>query len=240
MAWLLAAWTQVCAGAEPVELQTAAKEQGAPVPDRVFIDQPPAVAAGPASAGKTGQLRLTTVPSGISFEILASAYETPNAKVLRSGITPTTVKELTPGAYRVRFNSPGIPPRSSSVQVVAGEETAFEQSFPHGLLKVRTQPAGAGVLYDGRLIGLAPATLPLLPGKHQISARWKGRTARTKTAQVIADRETEVSFDFTPRKKKAAPVAAAPSPKTKKKPGVMERTGRTLKKFYADTLRLLK
>ena len=48
------------------------------------------------------------------------------------------------------------------------------QDFPHGVVKIHSQPEGAEVTCDGRNLGLGPLEVALLPGPHDISARWNG------------------------------------------------------------------
>lgn len=183
----------------------------------------PRIAAPPADA--TG-LRVTTTPPGIPFEILASAYETPDAKVLHAGETPATITDLRAGAYRVRFAAPGLPSRSTTVQVEAHEVTKLQQDFPCGLLKVRSQPKGAEIFCDKRLVGLAPLNVQILPGKHTVSARWGGRDARVRTIRLAADAAHTMTFDFRP----PTPTPDAARLKNDDAP-IWERTGRTVKKF---------
>ena len=201
----------------------------ASVPAGQDLAVPPPIAAAPP--GEASALRIITTPAGIPFEILASAYETPEAKILRSGETPATIERLCPGAYRVRFPAPGLPARSASVQVQERGVTEFQQDFPHGVLKVRSQPIGAEIFCNKRLVGLAPMDVPLLPGAHTIRARWGGRDARPRTVREAGEGGQTMNFDFRPpAMTRSAPRRAA---KTEDRP-LWKKVGRTLKKFFSD------
>ena len=192
----------------------------------------PIAAAGPESAAEASRtrLRITSTPAGIPFELLASAYETPHAKVLKSGETPVTVEGLRPGAYRIRLSPLGQAPRAASVQVAARGVTEFQQEFPHGMVKVQSQPRGAEIFCDQHLVGLAPISVPLLPGKHTVGARWAGRSATVRTIRLVAEAEQTVTFDF---HQSAKPRSKLRPPKSEKeeKP-VWDKVGQSLKKFF--------
>jgi hypothetical protein len=104
---------------------------------------------------------------GAEHSVDGSAYESSIAGVLRSGETPATLDDLAPGSYRVIFTPNGAPSRAATVQIPASGTANYEQDFPHGVIKVRSQPDGAEVVCDGRDLGPAPVDLPLLPGRRR-------------------------------------------------------------------------
>ncbi|MEP6670285.1 MAG: protein kinase [Chthoniobacter sp.] len=163
----------------------------APIPP---LEKTETTAPAPAAV-TTCQVTLETTPRGIPFQILASAYETPVAEVLQSGETPAVIP-LPPGTYRVVYSPAGLQSRSVTIPILTTEKATFLQQFPHGLVKIHTQPEGAAVICDGRDIGTSPLEVDLLPGAHDISAESNGRTSRTRHIQLADAAEQTVAIDF--------------------------------------------
>ncbi len=158
---------------------------------------PPATAAqGAATPAGPAQVQLLSIPPGIPFKVLANAYESAITEVLRTGETPAVLDDLPAGAYRVVFAPPSAASRAASIQVPTAGTAVFQQEFPHAVLKLRSQPDGAEILCDGRAIGSTPLELPVLPGRHEIKARWSGHEARSRIVNVADAAEQTVSFDF--------------------------------------------
>jgi len=172
--------------------------------------------------------RIETAPAGIAFQVLASAYETPIAEVRGTGISPSTLY-LPKGGYRIVFSPAGQVARTASVQISTAEGTVVQQEFPHGVVKVHTQPESAEVICDGQSVGHGPLDLSLLPGRHDITARSNGREARIKTIQLADAGEQSLSFDF------RAGSSAAHSHHAKKKEddSVLTKLGHTIKNIFA-------
>lgn len=196
---------------------------------RALLAPPP---ANSNSAGSTVpplcQVALESTPRGVPFQVLASAYETPVAEVLQSGETPALVS-LPAGSYRVVYTPAAQTARSVVVNVPAAEKTTFLQEFPHGLVKIRTQPDGATVTCDGRVIGTGPLDIDLLPGSHEITAEWKGRVSRVRRVDLADAGQQTVTIDF----RSGTSSAAKPRRSKPKEDGsVFSKIGRSLKTMF--------
>lgn len=174
------------------------------------------------------QVRIETIPAGIPFQVLPDKAEVSPSQVQSSGVSPATLN-LPKGAYRIVYSLPGQSPRMTSVQVPATGTALFQQEFPHGVVKVQCQPGRGEVICDGRSVGAAPVALLLPPGRHEIGARWDGRSARTKTIQLEDASEQSLAFEI-PK----APTTSRRSHHSKKKedPSVFAKIGRTFKNLF--------
>jgi hypothetical protein len=182
------------------------------------------------------RLQIVSTPPGVPFKLLASDYQSSIAGVLRSGETPATIDDLSPGSYRVIFSPAGSPSMSNSVRLPTSGTARCEQVLPHGVVKVRSQPTGAEVVCDGRDLGPAPMELPLLSGRHALTARWNGREARIYTINLADSAEETVIFDFPSGSSPSATSATRTRPhharKKEEDPSVLEKVGRSLKNLF--------
>jgi hypothetical protein len=192
------------------------------------IPSPPPAAV---EAEVTPRVQIETIPAGIPFKVFASAYESPLAEVIHTGETPANLEGLSAGAYRVIFSPPGLAARAVSLPVPAEGAARFQQDFPHGIVKIRSQPEGADVLCDGREIGQTPLDWPVLPGRHELSARWNGRDARVRTIQIADAAEQTLSFDF----RTGSSSARSRSRRSKKAEddSMLTKVGRSLKTIFS-------
>jgi hypothetical protein len=198
-----------------------------PIP--AFPPASPSLASeGIMSAHPVPQVQITTTPPGIPFKVFASA--SPAEGVLWSGTTPANMNSLPPGSYRIVFAPPGAAKRTASLQVPNAGTAFFRQELPHGVLKVRIQPEGAEVICDGQEVGNAPLDLPVLPGRHEVSARWNDRDARVRVVQVVDSAEQTIFFDF----RGGSESAKSRSRRLKKSEddSVLTKMGRSLKTIF--------
>jgi hypothetical protein len=114
------------------------------------------------------------------------------------------------------------------VQVPAAGKAVFQETFPHGTLKVRSQPEDAEIVCDGRSLGMAPLEVELLPGRHDITARWNGHDARPRTVQLADAGEQALSFDF--HTGSSAPRSR--HSKKKEDDSMLAKIGRTFKTIF--------
>jgi hypothetical protein len=67
-------------------------------------------------------------------------------------------------------------------------------------LTVQTEPDGAKVIVDGQVVGLAPLTLPVTPGRHEVRASLAKHLAPpASTVEAIAAQNTLVKVRLEPR-----------------------------------------
>jgi hypothetical protein len=175
-------------------------------------------------------VRIETIPAGIPFQVLADKTGGTPVEVEGSGVSPAAVN-LANGAYRIVYSVPGKELRMTSVQLPAMGTTLFQQELPHGVVKVHCLPGHAEVICDGRSVGAAPVALLMPPGRHEIGARWNGRTARTKTIQLAEAGEQSLSFEF-PKTGTSSSKRSHHSKKKKEDPSVIAKIGRTFKNLF--------
>ncbi len=73
-----------------------------------------------------------------------------------------------------------------------------------GTLSVRSEPAGAELLLDGKPVGQAPYSGTVGPGRHRVSARLAGHAEASQEVEVVSGQSAEVTVRLAP--------AAAPAP----------------------------
>lgn len=121
--------------------------------------------------------------------------------------TPTTISALPVGAaYSVKLTAEGFAPHTE--RVALSEETSTAElnvtlrrpsASDFAVIRVRTVPAGAQVLLDGRDTGQAtPATVPeVSPGRaHTLSLALDGYVTRTESVTLEAGQVAELSFEL--------------------------------------------
>ena len=102
--------------------------------------------------GLPGTLHLVSVPDGARFYVNGEAR----------GKGPLAITGLTPGDYAVRAELEGYGTVSKTVVLGNGESAReeFRLSNVMGRLEVRTSPAGAQVVFDGRVLGTTAEVSP--------------------------------------------------------------------------------
>lgn len=124
-----------------------------------------------ASAPALGALAVQSNPAGVQVFIDG----------VDRGRTPARIT-LAPGAHILELRGKGVP-RVIPLNVTAGAEVSqyleFAEAPATGQLAVESDPAGATVVVDGTVRGVAPVTIPdLAPGDHQVELRAEGATAK--------------------------------------------------------------
>jgi serine/threonine protein kinase len=179
------------------------------------------------------RLVVETTPPGIVFEVFAGAVESPASASIRTGTSPATLEDLAPGPYRVVFSQPPWPSRSAAIEVAERGTTLLEPEFAHGILKATSEPDGAEIFSDGKLLGTAPLEIPLPPEKYVITARQGGRTAKPRTVTLAADETEDVRFDFRTGTSTSTKSKNRRPRKKKVEDTVVTKIGRSLKTFFS-------
>jgi hypothetical protein len=110
-----------------------------------------------------GALSLHSQPTGARFELRDGN------RVVQSGNLPMEIPNLPTGTYEL-LALLDRREKSTSVEVRRGETTARTVEFASGKLSVVSEPAGAEIQVDGKILGRAPA--------RAFAARWTARIAR--------------------------------------------------------------
>lgn len=92
-----------------------------------------------------GTLHLVSVPEGARFYLDDVAR----------GEGPLVITDLKPGEYRIKAVKEGYGELEKTVTIVAGESLReeFRLSNVMGRLEIRTEPVGATIVFDGRILG---------------------------------------------------------------------------------------
>jgi hypothetical protein len=127
--------------------------------------------AKPAAAPAMGSLFVQSTPPGVP--VFVDGVE--------RGHTPAHVS-LAPGAHILELRGRGVP-RVIPLTVNAGAEVSqyleFADTPETGQMAIQSEPAGAKVLVDGVVRGVAPLTITdLAPGDHQVELQAEGASAR--------------------------------------------------------------
>ena len=112
-----------------------------------------------------GALELVTEPASVAYEVKPAnaLIVLPDAR--HTGRTPDTLTGLAPGDYTVTFVRDGWVPRVETVTIQRDVTAHVKGTFPNGIVKITSKPAGAVVTRDGVRLGVTPLTLSdQLPG----------------------------------------------------------------------------
>lgn len=140
---------------------------------------PEAVAVAPA-APTTGELSVSSVPSGATIEIAGRGD---------TWKTPQTVSSLLPGKYQVTVSKAGYAPQTRAVEVVAGNHASLDLTLvaTKAYLTVAGTPSGASVLIDGKDSGkITPSDFTLDPATHSITVHKEGFLDSNTDIKLVA------------------------------------------------------
>src|SRR4051812_4804849 len=145
--------------------------------------------AQPATSATSGELQITTLPSGAQVQV-DSAIQ---------GTSPFNARNLTPGQHTVVFSKAGFAPATRVIQVAAGKSTPLVvalQAVPMATLAIASQPAGATILIDEKDTGkTTPSQLAVTAGEHHVILRKQGfKDATANTPKLTAGQ----TFNFSP------------------------------------------
>jgi TonB family protein len=112
-----------------------------------------------------GALELATEPASVAYEVKPANAMIVLPDARHTGRTPDTLTGLAPGDYTVTFVRDGWVPRVETVTIQRDVTAHVKGTFPNGIVKVTSKPAGAVVTRDGVRLGVTPLTLSnQLPG----------------------------------------------------------------------------
>jgi hypothetical protein len=161
-----------------------------------------AIAAGIAvmtvAAGWAVETRLSTWYTATRTGTVVLESVPPDSDILLDGKpigrTPLTLV-VPPGRHNVEFRRHGVVPRKLDVMVTAGQSTIGHIDWTAartGRLQVRSNPAGASVVVDGRPRGVAPLTInDLATGSHTVVLESSNGSVQ-RNVEVSADNTTDL------------------------------------------------
>lgn len=181
------------------------------VSDEAYYIAQQVVAPPPPPPPALGTLVVDSNPSGA--DILING--------LLRGRTPATFS-LNPGNYTIELRRLGYQPYRTNVNIPgAGTFRVFANLQPEapatGTLAISSNPSGAQVLIDGRVVGNTPLNLTLRPGRYTVVLRLGGYQDFRTSVVVQAGRVTNVFANlvaFTPPQPQppiVVPVPPVPS-----------------------------
>ncbi len=174
------------AGKPPEVKPITPKPRSQPV--RVTSSAP--VSPGAKGAPGSGELRLTSYPSGAQVQI--DGWTEP------IWITPFNSPSMSAGAHTVVFSKSGYLTQTQTVEVAAGRSLTVHAQLPMSVstLSVSSDPAGAAILVDGKETGkLTPAQIAVEKGEHKIVVRKPGFADASVTTSIVEGER----FDFAPK-----------------------------------------
>jgi|GEM_PF-5255225 len=124
----------------------------------------------------------------------------------RTGTTPAVLDGLNPGTYRVVVRCEGWPDQKLLTSLNPGAAGAAKAQFIGGSLKVDSEPSGASVTMNGKVLGKTPLTLQSLPpGARTLRVSKEGYSTKTLettfepggTTVLSASLNKELNFDGT-------------------------------------------
>lgn len=170
-----------------------------PIPTTDWVSDEAYYIAGelPPPPPSTGTLSLSSIPSGAQAVI--------NGRVV--GNTPISL-ELLPGTYSLELRLSGYNTLRTAFTIQAGKVTRLNLTLtatppPTGVLFVESNPKGAQVLVNGRVVGNTPLNATLNPGSYTLELRHSGFSPFRTRVTVQAGRTTRLSVNL---------VSIAPSP----------------------------
>jgi serine/threonine-protein kinase len=144
-----------------------------------------------ASVEAPGTLRVRTSPWAEVFVDGRSRGYTPRVRDLN----------LSPGTHRLRFVNPLCTVVEKELHVVSGETVSWDVVLEVHKAELQvTAPAGAWIFVDGREVGMAPLSSPVLVehGHHVVTARVNGRAPLRREVDVTAGGRTELVLEVAP------------------------------------------
>ncbi|MCS7057627.1 MAG: PEGA domain-containing protein [Meiothermus sp.] len=162
------------------------------VSDTAFfiVGRAPVVPTPPAQPA-TGTLSVSSTPAGA--QVLVEGRPV--------GSTPLNLA-LRPGRVEVELRLPGYQNFRTTVQVRPGETTSLNANLvpavQNGLLQVGSDPQGAQVLLNGRLVGYTPLNLSLAPGSYELELRLAGYQPFRATLRLASGQTLPVSANLKP------------------------------------------
>ena len=174
-----------------------APETAAPGYSDEYSGQPSGVPSAGPSSGAHGGIFVETDPPGALVSVDGRPAE----------MTPTSLKDLAPGAHSLRVTMDGFDDYASSVDVKENQPSPVAKiklAHSTGRLAVTTNPAGADFTVNGPdspaggLHGTSPWNSDKLPvGDYEITINRVGAAPFTKKVSLTKDGTVPVAFDLT-------------------------------------------
>lgn len=138
--------------------------------------QPASPPASEPAEPATGSIEFASEPPGAEIWLLPRES---GGTARRLGTTPWAAAKFLAGRHEFEFRLPNSPVRTVAVVVPAGAATTAAATWLEVPLAITSDPPGARVLVDGKNPtpdgpAIAPATIKLREGRHDLSATYPG------------------------------------------------------------------
>ena len=154
--------------------------------------------------GKASGEQMTAALTKMLPGSLALSTEPPGATVLidgeQAGKAPL-ISQLPAGKHRIQISLEGWLDEEREVSVAADEKMKLAINMrrpPMGTLLIKTDPPGAPVAIGPELLGRAPFTHRLLPGRYTISSSDKGFHAAQREVVIESAKNAEILIELSP------------------------------------------
>ena len=137
----------------------------------------------------TGRARVESDPEGCEFEIRSES------EVVKSGKAPLTFNDLRTGAYEVVMRHEGTEKRMP-LEIQRDELASVSLRFGSGKFLVTSTPAGAEILADGKVMGVAPCEFSLAEGPHELAGRYRQWPLQMRPVSADPEKAGAVAFAF--------------------------------------------
>ncbi|MBZ0108269.1 MAG: PEGA domain-containing protein, partial [Candidatus Scalindua rubra] len=112
------------------------------------------------------------------------------------GNTPATITALLPGNHLVEIGMEGYEKWSESVAISVDKQNQITAVLKQltGSLDIKSEPADAMIIVDGKEVGNTPASITaLLPGNHLVEIRMEGYGHWSESVEITADKEHQIT-----------------------------------------------
>ena len=155
-----------------------------------------------------GTLSLGSLPSGVETEVRSSKPEAAGESLVPKTVKTPAKLELPTGEYTVTFRRTGWPEQAQAVTVKRRATATATAEFVPGSLTVSSEPSGAEIVSEGKVIGTTPQTWSdLAPGLFTVEVRSAGYEPATVSGRVDARQTLRLEAKLN---KLVGPVAGSP------------------------------
>ncbi|MBT7349179.1 PEGA domain-containing protein, partial [candidate division WWE3 bacterium] len=111
----------------------------------------------------------------------------------KSGKTPSTITDLTPGNYTIELSLDDYQAWSENTDIVSGEEVTInaELQVKPGSISVKSKPSDAKIFIDGREAGTTPETIKDIDcGAHTVKLMMEGYCEWSENVEIKPNKES--------------------------------------------------
>jgi TonB family protein len=147
-----------------------------------------------------GALRITSGPGEADYELHPAKALMVAPESRRTGKTPATLDDLSPGEYSVTLTRDGWAPHSQIVSIARGATTYLRWEWPNGVVNITSSPPGATIMQAGTSLGTTPLTLTdQPPGETRYDVTLENYDSIPLVAKVEGGRTLDLQAEFDPQ-----------------------------------------